>query len=78
MSSSIVLKINSVWKFLPQWRMSSLTLELENVLSHSKYLTRVVGPRRLSKEAQYKQNHEAQFDSTRCHVTHAQKEKWNG
>jgi hypothetical protein len=33
MSSSTAPKIDSVWKFLPQWRMSSLTLELENVLS---------------------------------------------
>jgi hypothetical protein len=76
MSSSTVPKIDSVWKFLPQWRMSSLTLELENVLSHSKYLTRVAGPRRLSNEAQNKKSHEAQSDTTRCYVAHAQKEKF--
>jgi hypothetical protein len=58
-SSSTAPKIDSVWKFLPQWRMSSLTLELENVLSHYEYLTRVVGPKRLSNEAQNKQSHEA-------------------
>jgi hypothetical protein len=54
MSSSTVPKIDSLWKFLPQWRMSSLTLELENVLSHSEYPARVAGPRRLSNEAQNK------------------------
>jgi hypothetical protein len=75
MTSSTVPKINSIWKFLPQWRMSSLTLELENVISHFEYLTRVAGPRRLSIEAQNKQSQEAQSDSTRCHVAHARKKK---
>jgi hypothetical protein len=75
MSSSIVLKIDSVCKFLPQWRMSSLTLELENVLSYSEYLTRVAGPRRLSIETQNKQSQKAQSDSTRCYVAHARKKK---
>jgi hypothetical protein len=55
--------------------MSSLTLELENVISHFEYLTRVAGPRRLSIEAQNKQSQEAQSDSTRCHVAHARKKK---
>jgi hypothetical protein len=54
MSSSTAPKIDSVWKFLPQWRMSFLTLELENFLSHFEYLTWVARPRRLSNEAQNK------------------------
>jgi hypothetical protein len=75
MSSSIALRFDSVWKFLPQWRMSFFTLELENVLSHSEYPTRVIGPRRLSSQARNKQSHEAQSDLTRCYVAHARKEK---
>jgi hypothetical protein len=75
MSSLIAPKIDSVWKFLPQWRMSSLILELENVLSHSEYSTCITGPRRLSNEAQNNQSHEAQSDSTRCYVTNARKER---
>jgi hypothetical protein len=71
--SSIALRFHSVCKFLPQWRMSSLTLELENVLSHSEYLTCVAGPRRLGNEAQNKQSQEAQSNSTRCYVAHT----WN-
>jgi hypothetical protein len=78
MPSSIALKIDSVWKFLPQWRMSSLTLELENILSHFEYLTQVTGPRRWSNEARHNQCHEAQSDSTRCYVTHVRKEKCHG
>jgi hypothetical protein len=75
MSSSTVPRIDSVWKFLYQWRMLSLTLELEDALSHSEYLTRVAGPRRLSNEAQNKQSQEAQSDSTRCYIAHARKKK---
>jgi hypothetical protein len=52
-----------------------MTLELENVLSHYEYPTRLVGPRRLSNEAQNKQSHEAQSDSTRWYVDHARKER---
>jgi hypothetical protein len=75
MPSSITLMFNLVWKFLPQWRMSSLTLELENVLSHFEYPTWVAGLRRMSNEAQNKQSHEAQSDSTRWDDAHAQKKK---
>jgi hypothetical protein len=75
MSSSTAPRINSIWKFLYQWRMLSLTLELENALSHSEYLTRVAGPRRLSNKAQNKQSQEAQSDSTRCYIAHARKKK---
>jgi hypothetical protein len=37
MSSSIAPRIDSVWKFLPRWVMSSSTLEFEKVLFHSEY-----------------------------------------
>jgi hypothetical protein len=55
--------------------MSSLTLELENVLFHFEYPSRVARLRRLSNEAQNNQRQEAQSDSTRCYVAHAQKKK---
>jgi hypothetical protein len=38
----------------------------------------VTGPRRSSNEAQNKQSHEAQSDSTMCYVAHARKEKCHG
>jgi hypothetical protein len=38
MSTPIVSMIESVWKFLPWWAMSSLTLEFENVLFHPERL----------------------------------------
>jgi hypothetical protein len=37
MSSPIMPMIESVWKFLPWWAMSSLTLESEKVLFHSEH-----------------------------------------
>jgi hypothetical protein len=37
MSSSITPRIDSVWKFLPQWVMSSSMLEFEKVLFHSEH-----------------------------------------
>jgi hypothetical protein len=37
MSSSLAPRIDSVWKFLPRWVMSSSTLEFEKVLFHSEY-----------------------------------------
>jgi hypothetical protein len=37
MSSPIVSRIDSVWKFLPRWAMSSSTLEFEKVLFHSEH-----------------------------------------
>jgi hypothetical protein len=36
-SSSITSRIDSVWKFLPQWAMASSTLEFEKVLFHFEY-----------------------------------------
>jgi hypothetical protein len=37
MSSPITPRINSVWKFLPWWPMTSLPLEFEKVLFHSEH-----------------------------------------
>jgi hypothetical protein len=37
-SSLITPMIGSIWKFLPWWRMSSLTLGFERVLFHSEHL----------------------------------------
>jgi hypothetical protein len=38
MSSPIAPRINSFWKFLPQWALSSLKLEFEKVLFHFEHL----------------------------------------
>jgi hypothetical protein len=73
MSSSIVLRIDSVWKFLPRWMM-----EFGKIPFPFRASARVAGPRRSNNEAQNKQSHEAQSDSTRSYVSHAQKEKLHG
>jgi hypothetical protein len=62
----------------PRLAILSLTLGFEKVLFPFWAFARVRGPRRSSDEAQNKQNHEAQFDSTSCYVTHAWKEKCHG
>jgi hypothetical protein len=73
MSSSIALRIDSVWKFLPRWMM-----EFGKIPFPFRASARVAGPRRSNNEAQNKQSHEAQSDSTRSYVAHAQKEKLHG
>jgi hypothetical protein len=78
MSSLIVPRNDSVWKFLPRWVMSSSTLECEKVLFPFWASARVAGPRRSSNGAQHKESHEVQSDFTRCYVIHAWKEKWHG
>jgi hypothetical protein len=75
MSSLITPKINSVWKFLPWWRMSPLTLGYEKILFPFRAPAQVIEPRGSSNEACYNQSHEAQSDSTRCDVTHTPKGK---
>jgi hypothetical protein len=74
-SSLITPLIDSVWKFLPGWRMSPLTLGHQKVLFPFWAPTWVVEPRGSSNQPRYNQSHEAQFDSTRWDVTHAPKGK---
>jgi hypothetical protein len=57
MLSLIALRIDSVWKFLPRWAMSSSTLEFEKVLFWASNW--VDGPRRSSNGAQHKESLEA-------------------
>jgi hypothetical protein len=73
-SSLITPIIDSVWKFLPQLGMSTLTLEFEKVLFPFRASAQVVAPRGPSNEAQHKQSHETQSNSTRCYPpTHERK-----
>jgi hypothetical protein len=55
--------IDAIWKFLPRWRMSPLTLGYEKVLFPLQAPAQVVEPRGSSNEARYNQSHEAQYDS---------------
>jgi hypothetical protein len=73
--SPITSKIDSVWKFLPRWRMSPLTLGYEKIIFPFWASARVIEPRGSSNEAHYNQSHEAQFDSTRGDVVHTLKGK---
>jgi hypothetical protein len=75
MLSSIAPKIDSVWKFLPRWRMSPLTLGYEKILFPFRASTRVIELRGLSNEARYNQSQEAQSDSTQWDVAHTPKGK---
>jgi hypothetical protein len=62
-SSMITPMIDAIWKFLPRWRMSPLTLGYEKVLFPLQAPAQVVEPRGSSNEARYNQSHEAQYDS---------------
>jgi hypothetical protein len=72
-SSPVTPMIDSVWKFIPGWRMSPLTVGYENVLFPFWAPARVVEPRGSNNEAHYNQSHEAQSDSTRWDVAHTTK-----
>jgi hypothetical protein len=71
MSSPIVLMIDLVWKFLPWWGMSALTLELEKVLFHPTHWMKQSGEDDRAVNATW-------LDSTRCSVSNTRKEKRNG
>jgi hypothetical protein len=78
MSYSITPRIDSAWKFLPWWVMSSSTLQFEKVLFDFEHLNELMDQEDVSNGAQHKESREAQSKSTRCYVTHARKEKLHG